>query len=63
MSYEDIIDEILEAVEEDKDCDRFTVRYDIKKILDKFIEQNTWQLKGKIRELENEVYLERRMGK
>lgn len=60
MSYEDVIEEIIETIEEDKNCDRFTVRYDIERILDKFVNQNTWQLKGRIRELEDEIYRDRR---
>ena len=60
MSYEDVIEEILNAVEEDKGCDRFTVRFDLSRILDKFVEQNTWQLKAKIADLENELYKDRR---
>ena len=60
MSYEDVIEEILEAVEEDKDCDRYTIRFDLSTILDKFIERNTWQLKAKIADLENELYKDRR---
>ena len=60
MSYSDVIEEIIETLREDAQCDRYTVESDLTRILDRFIEQNTWQLKGRIRELEDELYSDRR---
>ena len=51
--YDTVIDEILEVIKEDlKDkVDDYTLKYDLRVVLERFIESNNWAIKAKLKEL------------
>ena len=60
--YNDVIEELIEVMKEDiKDnVNEYILKMDINRILDRFVTENTWQLKARITDLEDELYKERR---